>query len=474
MSTMSDTLPSMEDFVRNHLDEEVYFDEINHQTCGVCQDELVSNDREGDAEMVVRLPSCGHLFHKQCILNTLDSILNNRNQCPLCRTALCELNLLSPDKEAARAADEHQHHTALVDFDTEVYAFLIAVTDDYFSRQQGHYFRQGREDYIRVISEVRQWWTRSGHSEVRVCHDHVRMGWDWFEYEVARRVETLLLNANATTSWSGRLFASYIEGIRRNLDHFWPLPTPRAPSEASDDTERSDTEEDNFSIYGDQLDDVPTVQPTQGEDAMSDMDAKSTAQPLNDDEEYEPVSIYDLQVPLTPPYMPTAQASTQTEAFTLPAQGFPLHGGGAPTHSVPLPLFAPAPIHESQDHSSMEDDEFGGSTLGASRPSSRATSRSDPSSVPSRRHRHRRDRTEDAHRDRELRHYRRSHFSKNRKWIEKHYDIVSEMNNVGPVDNLGGMSYRVKNRAGREISIVRGAVGYTYLGESVVFYRLKD
>ena len=90
-------------------------------------------------------------------------------------------------------------------------------------------------------------------------------------------------------------------------------------------------------------------------------------------------------------------------------------------------------------------------------------------STPSHRRRHRdgRSRLEIIARERELRHYRQSHYRD-----ERRYEIVTELENV-TMTRLGGMKFRVTNRAGLDIGIIRKAVDFATTGEKVVFYRLK-
>lgn len=172
------TLPSMDDFIRNlDRDHSSNFIEAS-QDCSICSSNLFPNDLPGGHGGFKRMPPCSHLFYNQCIKDNLDSIAAQRNCCPNCRAELCVLNVLCPEKEAARQAMENAHVDALNDFNTGVYANIMHRIEQAFEIQKFRYRAQHREGYTRIVSEVRQDWYNDGFEGARCCHDHVRMGWD--------------------------------------------------------------------------------------------------------------------------------------------------------------------------------------------------------------------------------------------------------------------------------------------------------
>jgi hypothetical protein len=76
---------------------------------------------------------------------------------------------------------ENERAESMNDFDTDMYAEIMRMANAASQTQRLRYRPQGREDYIRIVSEVRQAWTRDGNEEARCCYDHVLQGWDWFE-----------------------------------------------------------------------------------------------------------------------------------------------------------------------------------------------------------------------------------------------------------------------------------------------------
>jgi hypothetical protein len=169
-------LPSVEKFIQTlEQDPGEHFIEVA-QDCSICSESLMTNNLPGDQGRVVSMPPCSHLFHKQCIKSNLYSVVKSRNRCPECRAELCALNVLSPEKEAERQAMETERAETMNDFDTDMYAEIMRITDDEFYLKQLRYRPPGRGDYLRIVSEVRQVWTRNGNEEARCCHNHVMQG----------------------------------------------------------------------------------------------------------------------------------------------------------------------------------------------------------------------------------------------------------------------------------------------------------
>lgn len=84
-----------------------------------------------------------------------------------------------------------------------------------------------------------------------------------------------------------------------------------------------------------------------------------------------------------------------------------------------------------------------------------------------------RDRIATARHDRELRHFRQSHFLRERRSLKRHYEIVTKLKDAGPVTALGGMEFRVKGRSVRTMAVIKNALAFTVIGDTTVFYRLK-
>jgi hypothetical protein len=126
----------------------------------------------------------------------------------------------------------------------------MAVTDELFSIQRGIHAAQGCEDNIRIISEVHQWWTRQGHEGIRICHEHERMGWEWLEYVVARRVEERLHDARLAHSRKARQFELLLSCLRDDYNNFGfaPEPSEHGSTEEADRAEDDDVFQNDYNV----------------------------------------------------------------------------------------------------------------------------------------------------------------------------------------------------------------------------------
>jgi hypothetical protein len=222
MSTINQ-LPSMATLIQGLIrDGQINLNETDDTNCSICTEPLISNSQPNENGIVVRMPPCHHLFHHQCILGSFNSTSPTRNLCPNCRAPLCELNVLSPDQEASRQADEAERNNAMADFNTAAYAWIMTLTDYAFNVQWNQFRPTEREDYIRIVSEVRTYWTREQASDFRVCYEHVVMGWDWFEQVVAQRVEARLREyPGAANTAHARLFLGYLGAMTANVNEIY-------------------------------------------------------------------------------------------------------------------------------------------------------------------------------------------------------------------------------------------------------------
>jgi hypothetical protein len=115
-------------FIDDYLNHRVYSEQV-HDNCGICA-EILRTDHEIDKNgIVVRMPPCGHLFHRDCILKSLKSIAKLRNRSLLYRATLCIKNTLSPEQEAQARHELELAFAPLNDFNNELYATLIDFTD---------------------------------------------------------------------------------------------------------------------------------------------------------------------------------------------------------------------------------------------------------------------------------------------------------------------------------------------------------
>jgi hypothetical protein len=228
----------------------------------------------------------------------------------------------------------------MADFNTEAYARIMRPTDHAFNWQWDQYRPTNRQDYIRIVAKVRGAWPREVASDLRVCNEHIVMGWDWFEHVVAQRVEARLeQHAGAVDEPRARLFVGYLEAMTANMNEMY-----------YEEGEEEDEDEDSS---------------------------------------YEFV--------------------TSTSSYLR--------------------------SHNSQ---------------------------STRSRIAGIRH------------NLELQHNSESHFVRERQRLEREYDIIMELVDVGSIHPFGNMEFRIMDKAGRVVGPVKHAIGFSYIGETAVFYQLKN
>ena len=62
-------------------------DRPTHRNCTICAEEYACSR---DCSPCVKLSTCGHYFHYECIHSWMNGVAANRNRCPECRTQICE------------------------------------------------------------------------------------------------------------------------------------------------------------------------------------------------------------------------------------------------------------------------------------------------------------------------------------------------------------------------------------------------
>jgi hypothetical protein len=330
--------------------------------------------------------------------------------------------MLTPEQSAAVAAEEAVRNDAMMNFNHEAYAYIIKITDQCFDTQWDFHWSQGDEDYVCIVSAVSQQWCSSGQVEVYMCHDHWLYGWDWFEVQVADRIDHLLRHngdlGTRATSRAARLFSAHHRILTDELRKLYSV------DEAS--SEETDVEA--------QEEPVPEQQ-----DQEEQVHAEQVATPAGG--EAAPIDPLSNRNPAR-----RSARSSSRDDYT------------PPHHRSRFP--------SRDEHMTANDSDPDISELTRPLRRNRSSTRT--------RHRTAESRVHEPRCDRELRQYRQSHFQQERRRLERHYDIVTELNDVGRIRLLGNMEYRVKNKAGRAIGVVRNVHGYSLVGECAVFWRLKS
>jgi hypothetical protein len=231
-----------ENLIQHRLDPALFTDET-HDICSICQDHLLSTDEHGDQIDILSLPTCAHIFHGPCIIGSMHSTTINRNRCPMCRMVMCQLSVLSPERETERAEDLlKQHHGPEALFNTTAYVFLMRATDNEFDQQYGHWRHRGTEDYMRILPTVRAAWLWATSKNLVVCQDHADGGKDWLELAVASRVKRHLEDRQVDSK-AGYLFMKH----EAALDGYYRPAHPRFweenEYEASDASDNGSTSE---------------------------------------------------------------------------------------------------------------------------------------------------------------------------------------------------------------------------------------
>jgi hypothetical protein len=511
-------LPSMAELfhLMTHTDDDI----PGEENCSICAEGLLTNP--GDEFRSVARMHCGHFFHIECIRSLLDSICRSRNQCPNCRVELCRLNVLDPRKLAQSRADDVAYNTSLNDFNMELYARLMVITDDHFRTQYEQFVPVGEENWIRIIRDVRSSWSRQGLLHARVCHLHVNLGWIWLEWEVARRVANQLDHFDLAATARGRLFDSYADTLFSFYNDGVVLLIEGSVNQPAVD------------IPGNQLavrDPQSQTQPAQGQSAIEDDDDQHTdddSESLDDDDEFdifedahspsEIVSASDIMDfedeedgnkeneghETEEPTGTVSSANSIEASQPLGERGLSADNNDSIEAATRLGDAVPLPsAHNSsgrghnhaQTNSSYRDRSTstiglrGHARLASPEPEpeqdpdnsdesstlNRSGSSRDTNTGRDRQPLHPRNRIQETPRQRELQHYRQSHLARERRRLEEEYDIVAEFQHVGYITRRGDMGWDVWNQQGAAIiGLVCNAIGYTFLGDSAVFYRMKD
>ncbi|KAH5451822.1 hypothetical protein HBI30_129370 [Parastagonospora nodorum] len=237
-------LPTLEGFkddldCNSHIDPNSRVYEMEDKDCSICAESIFGAHEHNGHHGGPRRVRCGHLFHKTCIFQWINGINPNRNRCPNCRESLCKLNLLEPDKEAQWQAEEYARTYNPAGFSIGIYSNLMELVDMHFSRQRYVFMQRHNEDWVRIISEVRSEWVRGGCEGMRCCHEHERMEWDWFEFEVAKRVWSSLLRADLTQMPKAKLFLAFYNAMDENLQHRWFDNHPAGNDQPMQDVEEN-------------------------------------------------------------------------------------------------------------------------------------------------------------------------------------------------------------------------------------------
>jgi len=507
--------------------------EVEATDCSICAEPIFGVNDHSDRDGAPRRVRCGHLFHYTCILQWVDGINPNRNRCPNCRDPLCKLNLLDPDKEAQWQAEEYARTYVAASFSVGIYSNLMELVDIHFSRQRYVWGQRHREDWVRIISEVRSDWIRGGCEGMRCCKEHERMEWDWFEFEVAKRVWDSLLRAGLTHTPKARLFSALFNAMDDNLQVRW-----FGAHRAGNNQPMQDAEEDAES--GDEVVGVPrnggnamagAQEPANNANPIVVVGAQESANNAGEGAvpgAREPANAVQnaetrVQVPamnaddrvVIPASDSGSTVSSQSSRSERQQQG-----SGSPR---PIPVFRSKPrvqqeapllapvsdvnmrrhnanpaveVDDNQDYDSDEDSDIHTpldtpsvswrGPLQSARSIARTAFGSAAShhSASTRRSRRptirtpavrRQDRFDDARHDRELRHLQQSEVLRARRRLEEQDHIVLDVvQNVGQVLRLGNMDWLVMARSnGQELCKVSGAIGYQFVGETAIFYRNK-
>jgi hypothetical protein len=141
-----DKLPQMITFIQYFgVSNPIPVSDMADDNCSICQ-EMLSND----ANDVVVLPRCEHKVHQTCLVKFFESLSASRNKCPECRQELCQPNILSPEQNATRCAEQAWYFDAMVVFNTDEYRCLMEKTDAVFQRQSNVWRLRGAAEYVRI------------------------------------------------------------------------------------------------------------------------------------------------------------------------------------------------------------------------------------------------------------------------------------------------------------------------------------
>jgi hypothetical protein len=390
--------------------------------CTICLEPLLVASKKHDA--VVHLP-CQHILHLACFLALTEGYTDNRNKCPNCRSALFELNLLPPEKEALKRKDGDNDHNPTRHFDTHLYTRMLAFTDAEFDEQLHVHALNGEEDYTRIPKSVRSKWTRLGFDKTSICEDHARGEFAWLELMVARRVMDQLREAYMEDSWSGRIFAGALKVMEDMYDEQFHYsdddrePEDRVPVGQVEEEEEEEEEE---------IDDHWNMEPPRRTINRNPYGVVTAASD-SESTEQRPVSLRT-----TWPQPSGQVTSLQTTEKTLMFDHLredPQAALSAVTQRVPPPL------HQSDTHVAA----IFARTRGQEPPA-----------------------PDESHHE---------HFARIRESLQRDQVIVLELRNVASADVCGERERRIQLISGDVIGVVKDVDGYTIVGSLAVFWRWK-
>ncbi|KAF2255120.1 hypothetical protein BU26DRAFT_559741 [Trematosphaeria pertusa] len=108
-------LPTMDSFVQHQL--QPYFIFSGHGECGLCG--VCQEGFNDSPHGIVRISTCTHLFHRNCLLKWFNSTHSKRNTCPACRKLLFQLSNLTPEDIEAFAEEAARHLDAVGQIEEE-------------------------------------------------------------------------------------------------------------------------------------------------------------------------------------------------------------------------------------------------------------------------------------------------------------------------------------------------------------------
>jgi hypothetical protein len=419
MATKS--LPRLSTFMQERLDRN--FEVTDDSNCTICLEPLLAASEKHDA--VVRLP-CQHIFHLACLLALTEGYTDNRNKCPNCRSALFELNLLPPEKEALKRKDGENDHNPAGHFDTHLYTRLLAFTDAEFDEQLYVHALNGEEDYTRIPKSVRSKWTRLGLDETGICEDHAIGELAWLELTVARRVMDQLKETDMEDSWSGRIFAGALKVMEDMYDEQFHYsdddrePEDRVPVGQVEEEEEEEEEEE--------IEDQWNMEPRRGNTNRISYGAV-TAASNSESTEQRPISLRTTWP------QPSGQVlSPEIIGATLRVDRLredPRSALSAVTQRIP-PL-----SHQPDTHVAAILARIRGQEPPA---------------------------PDESHHE---------HFARIRESLQRDRVIVLELRNVASADVCGERERRIELLSGDVIGVVKDVDGYTTVGSLAVFWRWK-